>query len=195
MVKCRRSTLMRTALGLVLLTMSTGPLSAAADVLSAAITPANTRIGFTINGIGWPQTKGIFAAFRGRLRVDFANPAKSFVAVKIQAASVDAGGSSITAYIRSSAMLDVAQHPVVDFRSTSVRRTGAQTVALTGLLSFFGAVHPVTFTVRVLSKPGQRPLAFVATGAIQRSAFGFNSGQPLISDTARITIASIGRGL
>ncbi|MBV1706834.1 MAG: YceI family protein [Hyphomicrobiales bacterium] len=195
MDRCFYKALNGPAFGLVLLMAGTGPLRAEPGVLSATITPANTRIGFTINGIGWPQTRGVFDAFKGRLRVDFAHPAKSFVSVDIRAASVDAGGASITSYIKSSAMLDVAQHPAMNFRSTSVRRTSAHSVALTGLLSFFGATHPVTFTVRVLSKPGQRPLAFVATGAIQRSAFGFISGQPLISDTARITIASRGRGL
>ena len=187
--------LMRPALGCMILVASSGTTNAAPGALSATITPANTRIGFTINGVGWPQTRGVFGAFSGRLTVDFDNPAKSFVEVKIQAASVDAGGSSITSYIKSSAMLDVAQHPAMNFRSTTVRRTGADTVALTGLLSFFGATHPVTFTVRVLSKPGQHPLKFVATGAIQRSAFGFISGQPLISDTALISITSRGRGL
>lgn len=195
MVRVIRAALLKLAGAVVLLGLSTVPLVASPEVVSAVISPNNTRIGFVINGIGWPQTRGSFRAFSGHLKVDFANPGKSFVDVTIKAASVDAGGNSITDYIKSSSMLDVDQHPIMSFRSTAVRRTGPSTVALSGQMSFFGATRPATFTVRILSKPGHRPLAFVATGAIQRSAFGFNSGQPIISDTAQISISSKGRGL
>lgn len=195
MVRVLDAALLALAGAILLLGGSTAPLVAAPEMVSAVISPHNTRIGFVINGIGWPQTRGSFQAFTGHLEVDFANPARSHVDVTIKAASVDAGGSSITDYIKSSSMLDVVKHPIMSFRSTAVRRTGPATVALSGQMSFFGAIRPATFIVRILSKPGHRPLAFVATGAIQRSAFGFNSGQPIISDTAQINISSKGPGL
>lgn len=116
MVRVPHAALLSMAGAVVLLCISVAPLGAAPATVSADITPHNTRIGFVINGIGWPQTRGRFRAFTGHLKVDFADPAKSFVEVTIKAASLDAGGSSITDYIKSSSMLDVAQHPTMSFR-------------------------------------------------------------------------------
>ncbi|MGH9676547.1 MAG: YceI family protein, partial [Candidatus Acidiferrum sp.] len=55
------------------------------------VDPAQTRIIFVIDAVGWPQTKGQFTKFQGKFAIDFDNPRASNVSFKVAANSVDAG--------------------------------------------------------------------------------------------------------
>jgi polyisoprenoid-binding protein YceI len=154
------------------------------------INPAKTTIAFSIDAVGWPTTQGYFRDFDGKIVIDLDSPSKSSVEFKVAAASVDVGEPDMTAFVKSYAMLDVDKHPVIRFRSTEVERTGDRSVAVTGEMEFYGAKRQLTFTVDV--DRGSGAFGFVAKGLIQRSAFGFNSGQPLISDEVTVTVQTAG---
>ncbi len=159
----------------------------------AVIDPARTSISFEIEAIGWPTTRGMFRSFDGKINVDLEQPSLSSVVFRVDASSVDAGSSGVTGYIKSESMLNVAKHPTIDFRSSSVQRTGERSVRVTGDMSFFGATLPASFDVDVDRQGQSKLLSFTARGVLKRSAFGFISGQPLISDDVKITVATVGR--
>jgi polyisoprenoid-binding protein YceI len=159
---------------------------------SVVIDPAKTRITFDIDAVGWPTTRGVFKSFDGRITVDLEQPEKSAVTFKVNAASVDAGSAGITSYIRSESMLNVAKYPQISFTSTKVVRTGERSVRVTGEMSFFGTTLPASFDVDVEKSAKGKEMAFVAKGTIKRGDYGFISGQPLISDDVRVTVATMG---
>ena len=158
---------------------------------SLRINPQKTRIGFEVDAIGWPTTKGAFKVFQGNIKVDFDEPAKSAVSFVVQADSLDAGATSVTAFVKSASMLNTAAFPEMRFRSGSVEKLSESAVRVTGPLTFMGQTRPVSFQVDVDQRQSaRRQMRFTAQGTIKRSEFGFISGQPLIADDVRIVVTT-----
>jgi polyisoprenoid-binding protein YceI len=155
------------------------------------IDPARTHIAFAIDAIGFPQTRGEFRQFMGRLLVDFDRPQRSRVMFEVFAASLDTMSPGLDDYIRSSAFLNVGQYPTITFSSMMVEKLDQQTVRVAGDLTMLGVTRPAVFTVVVDRKAGRRDaVGFRAQGMIRRSQFGMISGQPLISDNVTITVST-----
>ncbi|MFC7398257.1 YceI family protein [Chelatococcus sp. GCM10030263] len=155
------------------------------------IDPARTRIAFVIDAIGFPQTRGEFRQFMGRLLVDFDRPQRSRVTFEVSAASLDTKSPGLDDYIRSSAFLNVGQYPNISFSSVAVEKLDEQTVRVAGDLTMLGVTRPALFTVVVDRTAGRRgAIGFRAQGTIRRSQFGMISGQPLISDNVTITVST-----
>jgi polyisoprenoid-binding protein YceI len=155
------------------------------------IDEAQTSIGFTIDAVGFPTTRGHFAHYRGRLLIDFDRPAKSYTTFTVDAGSVDVGSPSFNDFVKSSALLDVERFPTMSFASTQVEKVDAHTARVSGNLTLLGVTKPITLTVDVATDPaakGRGAVAFVAKGRIQRSDFGMMFGIPLIDDALEITV-------
>jgi polyisoprenoid-binding protein YceI len=158
---------------------------------SLKINPQKTRITFEVDAVGWPTTKGVFKAFEGDIRVDFKEPSKSLVAFKVQSASLDAGSSSVSSFVKSESMLNVTKYPLMQFRSTTVEKISESAVRVAGAMTFMGETRPVSFMVDVdQRKFASKQFGFTARGTIKRSEFGLISGQPLISDDVRIAVTT-----
>jgi len=179
-----------------LLVLSALALAAGADAQGAPagnawrIDEAHTWIGFKINAVGFPTTRGHFTHYSGRILIDFDNPAKSFTNFTVYSASVDVGSPQFTDFVRSPAILDVAKYPLLTFSSTQVEKLNARTARVTGNLTMLGVSKPITLDVNVEteSPTTRRVVGFVATGTIKRSDYGMIFGIPLIDDTLEITV-------
>jgi polyisoprenoid-binding protein YceI len=155
------------------------------------INPQKTRITFEVDAVGWPTTKGNFKAFQGAITVDFKDPTKSAVTFSVQAASVDAGSSSVTNYVKSEVMLNTSAFPEMRFVSSNVEKLSENSLSISGNLTFMGQTRRAKFQVDVDQRQyAQKQLRFSARGTIKRSEFGFISGQPLISDDVRIIVTT-----
>jgi polyisoprenoid-binding protein YceI len=154
------------------------------------IDETSTLIGFKIDAVGFPATRGRFMHYTGDISLDFDRPAKSFTRFTVDSTSVDVGSESYTSFVKSGALLNVAQFPTMSFTSTEVAKLDERTAQVTGDLTLLGVTRPVTLTVNVLAdRPAKgHAVAFVATGAIKRSDFGMVFGIPLIDDTLEITV-------
>ncbi len=160
--------------------------------------PAHTQIGFSIDRFGYNRVLGWFETIEGEMVLDQANPERSSVTVSVQMASVSAGNATRDEHLRGERWLNVAAFPTMEFRSTSVRRTGENTALLTGDLTMLGQTHPLTLNVtmnRVGASPSnQRPtVGFSATGTLSRSAWGSATAAQLIGDEVAITIEALGQ--
>jgi polyisoprenoid-binding protein YceI len=156
------------------------------------IDPARTHIAFAIDAVGYPRTRGEFRQFAGRISVDFDHPDRSNVTFHVQSQSVDVGSPSFDDYLRSTAFLDAAHFPSIDFASNSVEKVNDHTVRVTGDLTLLGVTRPLSVDVAVQhegSGGGER-LEFLAKTSIDRLAFGMNSGFPLISREVQLVISS-----
>ena len=154
------------------------------------IDEAQTSIGFVINAVGFPTTRGRFAHYRGQLLIDFDRPAKSYTTFTVDAASVDVGSAAFNDFVKSPALLNVERFPTLSFASTQVEKLDPHTARVSGNLTLLGVTKPVTLTVDVATNPaaGNRAVAFVAQGKILRSDYGMMFGIPLIDDALEITV-------
>ena len=112
------------------------PAAAAVALSDAAgsytISPAASSIRFTIGKAGGGGFDGAFARFKGTIRIDNGDVGRSKVDLTIYPESVGTGQSRIDAFLRSDAVFDAANSPEIQFRSTSVTRTGDTSALVTG---------------------------------------------------------------
>ncbi len=154
------------------------------------IDEAHTWIGFKIDAVGFPTTRGHFNHYSGKVLIDFDRPAKSHTTFTVDSSSVDLGSQAFNDFVKSSPLLNAEKYPTLSFVSTEVEKLDTRTARVTGNLTMLGVTRPIVLTVNVdadLSAKG-RALAFVATGTIRRSEFGMLFGVPLIDDTLEITV-------
>ncbi len=167
-------------------------LSPAAAATAWRIDPAHTNVGFEVDAIGFPQTKGHFSKFVGQLTLDLDHPEHCRVAFQVAAASVDVGSPSFNEYLRSEAFFDVAKHPDIEFASTSVKVVDPNHAEVTGDLTLRGVTRSFVIAVVVdaVPKSGARRLGFTATGTIPRLAFGMAAGFPAISNNVALIVTT-----
>ena len=166
---------------------------APAEAQIFALDPAHTQVGFSIDRFGFNYVLGRFDTLSGEVRLDQANPENSSVTATIQTASLSAGHDLRNEHLRGERWLDAAQFQTIEFRSTSVQRTGENSADVTGDLTLHGLTHPVTLAV-TLNKLGPNPATqapaagFSATAVLSRAQFGITAAENLIGDEVRITI-------
>jgi polyisoprenoid-binding protein YceI len=149
-----------------------------------------TAIGFTIEAVGFPTTRGRFTRYEGRVLLDFDHPAKSFTSFAVDSGSVELGSRTFNDFVKSAALLDVTRFPTLRFASTQVEKLDPRTARVTGNLTMLGVTKPIALTVTVETEPSgkRRVVAFAATGTLKRSDYGMIFGIPLIDDALEITV-------
>ncbi|PDQ21368.1 polyisoprenoid-binding protein [Mesorhizobium sanjuanii] len=172
------------------------PVSAAVALSDAAgsytISPANSSIHFTIGNAGGGALDGAFARFKGTIRIDNRDVGRSQVNFTIFPESVGTGQSRIDAFLRSDAVFDAANSPEIQFRSTSVKRTGDTTALVTGRLTARGKTFPEKFTAELGGlKAGM--IKFHVTGKVLRSRYGMDVGTPIYSNIVDFDMTLMGR--
>src|SRR5258707_7519866 len=111
-----------------LMAASTLALTAAIGAVAAIaaqnwrIDEMNTSIGFKIDAVGFPTTRGRFTHYTGDISLDFDRPAKSFTRFTVDSTSVEVGSESYTNFVKSAALLNAAQFPTMSFTSTEVAK-------------------------------------------------------------------------
>ena len=163
-----------------------------AEARNWRINPSRTSVGFVVDGIGWPRTKGQFHDFDGRISINFDNPAASRVSFKVAAKSVDVGSPSFNDYLRTDAFFDVSQYPTISFASTKVEKVDGSHAKVTGDLTIRGVTRPLTIDV-ALDRPADGSsshIGFTATAVIKRLAFNMSAGFPAISNDVDLVVTT-----
>jgi polyisoprenoid-binding protein YceI len=171
--------------------------AAFAEPVTYTLDPDHTQVAFSIDRFGFNRVLGRFEDVSGQLILDEANPANSSVRATIQVGSVDSSNDTRDEHLRGERWLNAMQFPTIEFRSTAVRLTGAETAEVTGDLVMLGQTHPVTLNV-ALNKigntpnpPNSRAAGFSATGSLTRSTWGSATAQNLIGDAVSISIEAL----
>jgi polyisoprenoid-binding protein YceI len=192
----RRRGIARTGSSWALLAAATLALAAGSMVRAAIpaqswrIDEEKTAVGFKIDAVGFPTTRGRFTRYQGRILLDFDHPAKSFTSFTVDSASVELGSKTFNDFVKSAALLDVTRFPTLSFTSTQVEKLDPRTARVTGNLTMLGVTKPIALTVNVETEPSgkRRVVAFAATATLQRSDYGMIFGIPLIDDALEITV-------
>ncbi|MBA2388343.1 MAG: YceI family protein [Acidimicrobiia bacterium] len=84
------------------------------------------------------------AEFDGTGYFDAEDPAKSYLQLTIQAASIDTRNADRDGHLRGNDFFDMEQYPEITFSSTSVEQVDSENYRVTGDLTIKGVTKPVT---------------------------------------------------
>lgn len=106
---------------------------------------AHTTFGFVARHAMVTKVRGTFAEFDGTMQLDFVDPSRSSVEVRIKAASIDTGNADRDAHLRSNDFFAMDEFPEIVFTSTEVEAIDDDTYRVTGDLTMRGVTRQVTF--------------------------------------------------
>lgn len=159
---------------------------------SYTISQTGSAIRFTIGKAGGGGFDGAFARFKGMIRIDNNDVSRSKVDLTIYPESVGTGQGRIDAFLRSDAVFDAANSPEIQFRSTSVTRTGDTSALVSGRLTARGKTFPEKFTAELDGSKGGT-IKFHVTGKVLRSRYGMDVGTPLYSNVVDFDMTLTGK--
>lgn len=172
---------------------NTGP--AAVSPGDYVVEPTHTRVQFSVSHMGFTNWFGDFTGVSGSLHLDPRHTDRDTLDIRIPVMSVSTTNTKLDGELRSAAWLDANTFPTIHFVGTTVSRTGPNSAAIRGNLTFHGVTKPVTLAVR-FNGSGINPLdknytvGFDATATIKRSDFGVTIYLPLIGDLTTLRISA-----
>jgi polyisoprenoid-binding protein YceI len=157
------------------------------------LSPANIDTGFSVRVLGRGPVTGQFTRVTGKMVLDQNRPNKSQVKVKVDLRTVQTDNAKVTGFLKSSAMFDVANHPVANFQSTRVRITGKNSAEIEGILSLRGQNKRTKLLVRVIGNNARGKVVFEVSGGFFRSLYGMDAGLPVYADKVNLKITGTGQ--
>ncbi|MFQ5718362.1 MAG: YceI family protein [Acidobacteriota bacterium] len=127
----------------------TGPTPAKAGPKTYEIDPGHSSVTFSIRHL-FSKVPGRFTDFSGTVVIDPDDPTSGSVTFDVDVASINTDNEERDRHLRSDEFFDVAHHPKMTFRSTSVREAGENRLTVVGDLGLHGTTRPVTLDVSIL---------------------------------------------
>ena len=147
-----------------------------------SIDPAHTRVGFVARHLMVSKVRGSFTSAKGTVTIA-EDPLQSTVDIEIDAASIDTGVADRDGHLKSADFLNVEQHPVLTFKSTSIVGLKNNEFQLLGDLTIKGVTKQVELDVEfegyAKSPWGQEVIGFSATTEIDREEWDMTWNQAL----------------
>ncbi len=161
--------------------------------------PVHSVAEFKVKHMMISNVKGQFTGISGVLTLDESDIANSRVEATIDAATINTREAQRDAHLKSADFFDVDKFPTLSFRSTSVKRTGGDELAVAGDLTIHGVTREVVFQVEGPTAPGKDPWGNTRVGAsavtkINRKDFGLTwnaaleTGGILVGEEITITL-------
>jgi polyisoprenoid-binding protein YceI len=145
--------------------------------------PAHSVAEFKVRHMMISNVKGQFTTLSGSLALDETDLLHSRVEATIDAASITTREPQRDAHLKGADFFDVEKFPTLTFKSTAVRRTGDDELAVTGDLTIHGVAREVVFNVEGPTAPAKDPwgnnrVGLSAVTRINRKDFGltWNAG-------------------
>ncbi len=141
---------------------------------------SHTRVGFSVNHLGFSTTMGHFNDVKGVVNYDVKAPSKTNMNFTIATDSIDTNWDARDEHLRKAEFFNVAKYPTMSFKSTNVKFINPQQAKVTGDFTMLGQTKPLTLDV-TLNKIANSPLTkepvigFRATGNIDRAAYGMTA--------------------
>ena len=141
---------------------------------------SHTRVGFSVNHLGFSTTMGRFNDVQGMVNYDIKDPSKTKLSFTIATYSIDTNWDARDKHLKTDEFFNVAKYPTMTFKSTKVSFINPQQAKVTGDFTMLGQTKPLTLDV-TLNKIANSPLTkepvigFRATGNIDRAAYGMTA--------------------
>ncbi len=163
------------------------------------IDPAHSAAHFSVRHLMISNVRGEFSKLSGRVVLDSSDLTRSIVEVSLDTASINTREPQRDEHLRSADFFDVANHPVMTFRSKRIEAAGPEHYKVTGDLTIRGVTKEVTFDVEGPTPAMKDPWGFVRAGVtastkINRKDFGLvwnaliEGGGVVVGDNVSITI-------
>ncbi len=143
------------------------------------IDPVHSFALFKVKHMGASYVYGQFTAIAGAIAFDAGNPEASSVEVTIKSESVTTHNAGRDRHISGPDFFNVKEFPVLTFKSSSWKKVGENTYAVTGDFTMLGVTKTVTATVEHVgdgAMRGKEIAGFHAVFTIDRSDFGMKYG-------------------
>lgn len=160
------------------------------------IDPTHSEVEFKIRHLVISNVKGHFKKFAANAESDTENFENSRVHFSAEVDSIDTGNEQRDGHLKSADFFDAANHPKIEFASTSMERTGDDTFRMKGNLTMRGVTKPIELDVEyggMTKDPyGNIKAGFAVSGKVNRKDFGLNwsavteTGGIVVSDDVRI---------
>ena len=161
--------------------------------------PAHSAAEFKVKHMMISNVKGQFTGVSGVLSLDESDIGASRVEATIVASSIDTREAQRDAHLRSADFFDVEKYPTLSFRSTAVKRTNDDELAVTGDLTIHGVTREVVFKVEGPTPPAKDPwgntrIGLSASAKINRKDYGLTwnaaleTGGILVGDEVAIAL-------
>ena len=153
---------------------------------------AHSGVNFAISHLLISEVTGNFTEFDIQATADDAFSEPSFT-VSIPTTSINTGNSRRDDDLRSDRFFDAANHPTMEFISTSIEKTGDKTFKLTGDLTLHGVTKPVTLEGKLIGiitdrRSQKLKAGLKLTGTVIRKDFGVGGDLAPIGDEVEMTI-------
>ena len=141
---------------------------------------AHTRVGFSVNHLGFSTTMGHFNDVKGMVNYNIKAPNKANMNFTIVTDSIDTNWDARDAHLKKDEFFNVAKYPTMTFKSTNITFKNPQQATVTGDFTLLGQTKPLTLDV-TLNKIANSPMTkepvigFRATGIIDRAAYGMTA--------------------
>ena len=141
---------------------------------------SHTRVGFSVEHLGFSTTMGHFDTVNGALSYNIKAPNKTQMNFVIDTNSINTAWAARDDHLKKDDFFNVAKYPTMTFKSTKVEFYNPQQAKVTGDFTLLGKTKPLTLNV-TLKKIGKNPMnnepviGFRATGNIDRAAYGMTA--------------------
>jgi polyisoprenoid-binding protein YceI len=131
---------------------------------------------------------GDFKQWNAALTFTSSDVTSGVLDIEIQAASVNSGSGMKDGKLKSKDFFDVAENPLISFKSTKIVQTGPTTFDVPGTFTIRGVSKPETLALTV-NGAGRGSGDIKGTMAFDRKEFGMNSGIPFIKIADRVEVS------
>lgn len=161
------------------------------------IDTAHSQVTFSVRHMMISNVHGRFEKFSGDVDFNEADPTKSSVNVQIETESINTKEPQRDGHLRSPDFFDVANFPLMTFKSTRVEKVDEQHGKIYGDLTIRGVTHEVVLNTEYSGQSkmwGKTAAGFSASTRINRKNWGLNwnqmveSGGILVGEDVNINI-------
>lgn len=152
----------------------------------------HSKLGFAVTHMGIADVPGHFGDFEVKINAQKPDFSDASLVMTAKISSIDTRVEPRDNHLKSADFFDAEQHPEMNFKSTSIKKTGKNEYELAGNLTMRGITKPVK--VRMVYRgtaenaKGEPVAGIQITGKIKRSDFsiGEKFPAPMISDEVLI---------
>ncbi len=152
------------------------------------------RLNFSCDVMGMVPVEGGFTRFIAVITIDENNPQDARAVVRVDANSLETNELDWVADLKGPDFFDVAAYPEFDFASYAAVIEGPGVLRLDGTLTLRGRSKPISLRVRYQAPdaPGG-PAEIAANAEVERSDFGMDAYDLLLSDEVEIAVSGMAR--
>lgn len=140
------------------------------------IDPVHSQVSFSVKHMMVSTVRGNFNVFGGKLEIDEANPANSWIEADADAGSVDTRNEGRDNHLRSADFFDSATYPTLSFKSKKVESVSNDEYRVLGDLTIHGVTKEVLFNAEYAGQQkdayGKQRAGLTAKATINRKDFG-----------------------